>query len=39
MTRTTTQLVCFAYGAGAGALATIAVLVIEYLHRHGGLLP
>ena len=39
MTRTTTQLLCFGYGAGMGALVTILVLVLEYLHRHGGLLP
>jgi hypothetical protein len=38
MTRTTTQLICFALGAGVGALVTVLVLILEYLHRHGGLL-
>jgi hypothetical protein len=39
MSRTTTQLLCFVIGAVSGAVVTICVLIIEYLHRHGGLLP
>jgi hypothetical protein len=39
MTKTTNQLLLFFVGMLTGAGAVVLVLVVEYLHRVGGLLP
>jgi hypothetical protein len=39
VTKTTNQLVLFFVGMLSGAGAVVLVLLIEYLHRVGGLLP